>query len=399
MSDELLEKITDNIITAKVGLLLRHPFFGNISARLKILEGGEWCQTAATDGRHIFFSRTFFEKLSVREIEFVIAHEILHNVFDHMTRRESRHPRIFNFANDYCVNGQIVRDKIGDHGFFADKMLHDTKYYGMSSEEIYDHLKDLNDEMLNKLGDLVDQHIDWSKPDPNDPSRPVYSQDELNTIRDEMREKMISASQAAGSEKTPELVRKMIEEFGDPKIDWRALLRQHIQSLIKDDYSWMRPNRKSWHLAAVLPGSNLRNTIDVCICIDMSGSIGDDQAKDFLSEIKGIMEEYQDFKIKLWCFDTQVYNEQDFDGYSMDDFHTYQPTGGGGTDFMCNWDYMKENDIAPQKLIMFTDMYPCGSWGDEDYCDTIFIGHGTTTIVPPFGDYAYYEFDTKTQAA
>ena len=128
----------------------------------------------------------------------------------------------------------------------------------------------------------------------------------------------------------------------------------------------------------------------------MSGSIGDDQARDFLGEVKGIMQEFKDFKIKIWCFDTEIYNCQDFDAYNIDEFDDYQPIGGGGTDFEANWEFMKDNEISPKKFIMFTDMYPCGSWGDETYCDTLFIGHGTTTIVPPFGEYAYYEFATAT---
>jgi hypothetical protein len=44
---------------------------------------------------------------------------------------------------------------------------------------------------------------------------------------------------------------------------------------------------------------------------------------------------------------------------------------------------------------MFTDGYPWGSWGDENYCDTVFIIHGNTTIVPPFGEFAYYEEVTE----
>ena len=168
------------------------------------------------------------------------------------------------------------------------------------------------------------------------------------------------------------------------------MLRQQIQSLIKNDYSFQRPNRKGWHMGAILPGLKNDETIDVAVCIDTSGSITDVMIKDFLSEIKGIMEEYKDFKIKVWSFDTQVYNEQDYDGYN-DDITSYEPKGGGGTDFEANWSYMKENDINPKKLIMFTDGYPFGSWGDELYCDTLFIIHGNTSIVPPFGSHAYYE--------
>ena len=85
-----LDPIIDNIIVARVGLLLRHPFFGNMATRLKIQDGSEWCATAATDGRNIYFNRQFFEKLTVKQIEFVIAHEILHNVFDHLGRNEGR---------------------------------------------------------------------------------------------------------------------------------------------------------------------------------------------------------------------------------------------------------------------------------------------------------------------
>lgn len=391
MSDPVLDKIKDNIIIARVGLLLRHPFFGNLATRLIIKEGGEWCKTASTEGKHIFFNKEFFAPLTVPQIEFVLAHEIMHNVFDHMGRREGRHPKIFNWAADYCVNGQIVRDKIGDWQIPGIQILHDQKYYGMSAEEIYDLLKDTNDEQLDKLGELLDQHIDWEQPDPNDPSRPVYTKDELRSIRDEVREAVMAAAQASGAGNTPASVQRLIQALTEPKMNWRQILRQQIQSVIKEDYSWMRPSRKSWHLSAILPGSNFKDTIDICVSIDMSGSISNEQARDFLSEIKGIMQEYQDFKIKLWCFDTTIYNEADFDGYSMDEFDHYQPMGGGGTDFEVNWEYMKERDIVPKKFIMFTDMYPCGSWGDADYCDTVFIGHGTTSIVPPFGEYAYYD--------
>ena len=174
-------------------------------------------------------------------------------------------------------------------------------------------------------------------------------------------------------------------------MNWREILRQQIQSTVKNDYSFMSPNRKGWHMSAILPGTQFQETIDICVSIDMSGSIGDEQAKDFLSEIKGIMEEYKDFKIKVWCFDTKVYNEADFDGYNIDEFDSYEPMGGGGTEFDANWEYMKENDIQPKKFIMFTDGYPWGSWGDENYCDTVFIIHGNDKIIPPFGEYAYYE--------
>jgi predicted metal-dependent peptidase len=125
----------------------------------------------------------------------------------------------------------------------------------------------------------------------------------------------------------------------------------------------------------------------------MSGSIGNSQAKIFLSEVKGIMDEYKDYRIKIWCFDTEVYNEDDFSADDGREITEYDIKGGGGTDFMANWTYMKENDIQPKKFLMFTDGYAWDSWGDPDYCDTVFLIHGDLqkNIQSPFGVTTHYE--------
>jgi predicted metal-dependent peptidase len=387
-----LDPVIDKIIIARVGLLLRHPFFGNMATRLKIIDASDWCQTAATDGRALYYNRQFFEELSTKNVEFVVAHEILHNVFDHMGRRETRNPKIYNIAADYCVNGQLIRDKIGDQPPKI-PIFHDQTHYGKSAEQVYDELMEKYDEEeLEALGKLLDEHIDWEGEGKGD--RPQYTKEELKQIRDEVREATMQAANAAGAGNTPASVARLIKDLTEPKINWRQMLRQQIQSLIKNDYSFQRPNRKGWHTGAILPGLKNDETIDIAVGIDMSGSISDCMAKDFLSEIKGIMDEYKDFKIKVWCFDTRVYNEADFDGYN-DDILGYELKGGGGTDFEANWNYMKQADYSPKKFIMFTDGYPFGSWGDENYCDTLFIIHGTTSIIPPFGAYAYYEEEAQ----
>jgi predicted metal-dependent peptidase len=383
-----LDPVVDKIIVARVGLLLRHPFFGNMATRLKVIDATEWCATAATDGRALYYNRNFFEDLTNKQVEFVIGHEILHNVFDHLGRNEGRNRKVFNIAADYCVNGQLIRDHIGEQPPKI-PIFHDPQHYGKSAEQVYDELMEkYDDQELDALGKLLDEHIDWDKEGEN--GRPQYTKEELKAIRDEIREATIQAANAAGAGNTPAGVARLIKDLTEPKINWRQYLRQQIQSLIKSDFSFTRPNRKGWGLGAVLPSMKNEETIDVCVGLDMSGSITDAMGKDMLSEIKGIMDEYKDFKVKIWCFDTSVYNEQDFDSYE-NEIENYELKGGGGTDFDANWTYMKEHNITPKKFIMFTDGYPYGSWGDEHYCDTLFIIHGNQNIVPPFGQYAYYE--------
>ena len=399
--DEMRKDVLDRIIIARVGLLLRHPFFGNMATRLRIQCADDWCPTAAVDGRNLYFNTQFFNAMNNKEIEFVIAHEILHCVFDHLGRRDERNPMLYNISADYIVNNLLVRDRIGEKPSIVD-CYQDFKYEGWTSEEVYDELfkeaEKNGQEFLEQLGEMLDEHLDLegdgTEEDNKDgKGRPKYSKGELDQIKDEIKEAMIQASQTAGAGNVPAGVQRLIKQLTEPKMNWRELLRQQIQSTIKSDYTFARPSRKGWHTGAILPGMNFQDTIDICITLDMSGSIGDDQAKDFLGEIQGIMDEYKDYQIKLWCFDTAVYNEQDFSADDGDALTDYEILGGGGTDFMVNWQYMKDNDIQPKKFIMFTDGYAWDSWGDPDWCETIFIIHSNhnKNLEAPFGITAHYE--------
>jgi hypothetical protein len=60
-------KILDKLITARVGLLLRHPFFGNLATRMKLIDASDWCPTLATDGRNFYYNNDFVYKLKPKE--------------------------------------------------------------------------------------------------------------------------------------------------------------------------------------------------------------------------------------------------------------------------------------------------------------------------------------------
>ena len=107
------------------------------------------------------------------------------------------------------------------------------------------------------------------------------------------------------------------------------------------------------------------------------------------------MDAYDEYHIRVWCFDTSIYNDQTFNSDNMNDIANYEPVGGGGTDFMVNWQYMKDNNIEPKKFIMFTDGMPFGEWGDENYCDTVWIIKGNPGCEPPWGIWAHYEEAAK----
>ena len=401
-----MNEIEEKLTTARVGLLLKTPFFGNMATRMKIINADEWCQTAATDGRNFYYNTDFVKKLSTKKLEFLFAHEIGHCVFDHFGRAGSRNRQLCNISQDFAINQILKDEKIGEVIDEVPICL-DDKYRGLAWEEIYDQLyekaeKISMEDLLDQLGDTLDDHINEDgnqskdgkdKGDDKKGKKPVISKEEMQKIKDEIKEAMIQSAAAAGAGKTPAAIQRLIKDLTEAKMNWREILRMNIQSIIKNDYSFTRPSRKGWGTGAILPGLKNDETIDIAIAIDMSGSIGMEDAKVFFSEIKGIMEQYEDFNVKVWCFDTEVYNYAEFSQDNVEELLDYEPKGGGGTEFMVNWDFMKNEGIEPKKFVMFTDGYPWGSWGDENYCDTLFIVKGNERAEAPFGQTVIYEKD------
>lgn len=392
--------VREKLITARIALLLKAPFFGNLATRMKLINADDWCPTAATDGRNFYYNTLFVEKLPAKQLEFLVGHEVLHAVYDHMGRRGDRDPQIFNVANDFAVNSDLIDQKVGER-INVVPMLYDPKYRGMSSEEIYDDLmKNAKKISLDQLVEqLLDEHLDGNGDDgdgdgdeeKDGKGRPRLSDEEKQQIRDEIREAVLNAANQAGAGNLPAGVKRLIKDLTESVIDWRSLLEQQIQSTIKSDFTWMKPSRRGWHMDAIMPGMLPGTQIDICVAIDTSGSISERDIKDFMAEIKGIMESYDEYKIHVWCFDTEIYNPQVFTSENLEDIAGYQPAGGGGTDFMANYRWMKENEIQPKKFIMFTDGMPFGEWGEEEYCDVCWIIKGNPGCEPPFGVWAHYE--------
>lgn len=392
----------EKLITARVGLLLKAPFFGNLATRLLLQNADSWCSTAATDGRNFYYNSEFINVLSLKECEFLFGHETLHVVYDHMGRRAERDPRLFNIAADYCVNADLIEHRIGDK-ITKVPLLFNPKYNGWSSEEVYDDLYKNADKIdIEKLmKQLLDEHLDGEgdgegdgeEGDGSGKGRPRLTTEERKAIRDEVKSAVLAAAQAAGAGNVPGNVKRMIKDLTAPVVNWRELLQQQIQSILKNDWTFSRPSRRGWHMDAILPGMKHAQTIDICVAIDTSGSITDADLKIFLSEVKGIMEMYEDYRVHILTWDTAVYNPKVYTPGDGEEINEYEPGGGGGTDPMCVWEYLKKNDIEPKKLIMFTD-FCFFSWQPEvvnDYCETIWIIKGNLGAKPEFGIWAHYE--------
>ena len=385
----------NRLVQARVKMLFQHPFFGQLAIRLKLEEAtGDWCPTAATDGRKFYYNPEFVMQLDDEEVLFLVGHELGHVIFEHFLRKEGRDSILWNMAGDYVINYILKREKIG-RVITTVGILLDDKYADWVSEDVYDDLKASGAEEKQTLDVHLDMTGEDGEGEEGDGRPQPLSPEERKVLQDEIKEAMINAAQAAGAGNVPGEFKRIIQDLVEPKMDWRQLINATMQSTIKSDFSFITPNKKSVYSGVILPGMMPEQQIDVALGIDASASIDNVMLNDFVSEAAGVMEQFGQYRIHIFTFDTNVYNYDVFTHEDGRDIREYEIIGGGGTDFMCCWNYMKENNIHPEQFIMFTDGMPWNSWGDPEYCDTLFLIHdeyGRGAIPEaPFGVTVKYE--------
>ena len=107
-------QVKDRLITARVQLLLKNGFFGNLATRLELQEASSWCPTAATDGKYFYYNKDFISALSLPNLVFLWGHEVEHCVYDHFGRRGEKDPMLWNIANDQVVNQDLIEANVGE---------------------------------------------------------------------------------------------------------------------------------------------------------------------------------------------------------------------------------------------------------------------------------------------
>jgi len=98
-----------------------------------------------TNGIVIGYNPDYVIRMSLLNNVFVIAHEVMHNLMCHSTRRNARDQRLWNIAGDYCINSVLTKMKVGvmpsDEEGKPDGLLNwDYDGTKMSTESVYDIL-------------------------------------------------------------------------------------------------------------------------------------------------------------------------------------------------------------------------------------------------------------------
>ena len=382
----------DRLTLARASLVLDAPFFASLLLRLSVSPADEKvCPTMGTDGTCLVYNPKFVDTLTNDELKGVLCHEAMHVAMLHHLRRGSREPLRWNLAADISIN-YIIRDS---RYSLPKGALFEEKWHGKSSEEIYPLIK--VKEQLSKSG-CGQGSGDGSNPDPTGCGA-VFDQKngDGSDMSDAQRrqaeqEAKMAVAQAANAARMqgrmPAGLDRLIGELLEPRIPWREVLARFISEHVKSNYSWKMPNKKYIAGDIYLPQLDECEIGLICLFIDTSGSIRQEEIDIFSSELAAILRAFPNIKILKFDIDSEIHGKPE-EMTAADMSAMKKLKGGGGTCFKPGFAYCEKHGVTPICSIYLTDG-ECNSFPKEPDWYHLWVlvqePHWGGGWKPPFGE-------------
>lgn len=132
-----------------------------------------------------------------------------------------------------------------------------------------------------------------------------------------------------------------------------ACCARFLSANARNDYSWVRPNRRLLQQGLYLPGLHLEELGDVVVAVDTFGSVGERELAVFAREVQGVLDAF-DCTVTVLYHDTSVCGKQRW--RSTDGPLVLEPVGGGGTSHECVFEWLARSDVQPSCLVCLTDL-------------------------------------------
>lgn len=365
----------EKIVKARTALIMQNPFFGSLAIRLQLEEGNKVTETLATDGIKLFYNYDYVMSLTMDDLKFILCHEVMHLVHGHHTRMADRDIKDWNRATDYSINGNLM-----SCGFnHVDGMLFDKQFENMTADEVYNKLhggkkqgNQQQQQQQNQQGQQQQQQQQGGsgnqqgkgKPKPGQAgevlpfpgSNPDGTATEAEAAQ-QQQDWQIAATQAnnfankAGQGHSE--IDRLIKELNAPKIDWREVLQRFVEQATKNDYTFKRVNSRYAHCGVILPSLYNQELPPIVVAVDTSGSVTNEDLKQFASEIESIMQLHNVDITVIYC-DDEIAGIEEFTAADMP--LTLNAKGGGGTAFAPVFEHIEKEQLETPCIIYLTDL-------------------------------------------
>lgn len=348
-----MNELSQRLSAAQLRLRVKHPFFASLALFTQV-RVTERVETAATDGRDIYFNPVFLEGLTTREVDGVLLHEVLHAALLHVIRCGTRDPLRWNYAADLVVNAMVTEQGLD----LPPGAVQLPKWADRSVEEVYDLLQ--KQQKKPPEGLLVDLRADLAS-STESKSGSSKGADSL----EHSRARELRAHWQLARQQAHVIARQIAQQQGSltgdtrrewdtvdtPQIDWRAELWRY---LVQTPVDFSGYDRRFIYRGLYID-QMAGETLNLWVAIDISGSINQKELDIFKTELLGILRAYPHIRCHLFYADADLYGPYELRGNEA----FPEPRGGGGTSFVPFFEALdgcQQADL-PYVCVYLTDGY------------------------------------------
>lgn len=392
--------IKERITKAKISLGYDKPFFSYLLMNIDIEESdpADTPTMKIYESGRLCYNPDFVNMLKDKPLSFCLCHEILHIATMSFKRKGVRNHKVWNIATDLVINyilkceGMIPPSRMGkiemlipdnDGNFKIFNKETETEHIinikDKSAEEVYDQIEK---HFPNGIGDMrgFDEHIE------------EYGNDkEMREVNYEKWRKNIVNARVLNKGRLSggsDYLSRLINDIIDPKINWKSKLFKYVTNMLPVDYSMRLPSRRFFTTGIYLPTCIMEN-LEIIIGIDISGSIGMEEYKEFINETLGIVSNHKNVSGHIigWAGHVDEKDDYEFSCGSNFDVNSIKMTNSGLTSLSSFTEYCESKHYNPRVYVILTN-----GWVEDNPIipqrDTIFViaKNGTDDIVGKYGE-------------
>lgn len=197
----------------------------------------------------------------------------------------------------------------------------------------------------NRMPQTKDDHSNWGK------DFQECSDAEKQLIQNQIKGQIKTAAEQTIKMRgtIPAEMQEIVDELFKPKpriFDWKAYFRRMLGSIY--DINIKKTRRKESIRFPESAGIKHKKKVSILVAVDTSGSVSDEELKDFFSEITYIYK--AGARITILECDAKISANYEYNGKWTGKVH-----GRGGTDFQPVIDYYRKNMKDYAALVYFTD--------------------------------------------
>ncbi|TDN70461.1 VWA-like domain-containing protein [Paraburkholderia sp. BL10I2N1] len=370
---------------AKAAIVLDNPFFASILLRRPMVAREDIPLFAINQRGTIYYNPKNIEALPVPQIVWGLCHECMHYMGQHAARQQARKHKKWNYATDYFINDTLTSAKVGEP-IPATLQMDGAK--DKSCEAIYDEMPD-NDDNGSGQGDgqgdggnqggMGDDILQEGTP---------MTESEIKEQAAQTKIEIAEAAQAAKMRgKLPAALAEYAADVLDAKTPWHDILERFMVGMTNMDSTWARPNRRFIPSGVYLPSMAKQPTMgELVVQIDVSGSISKQELAYYNGHLKRIVSQCNPEKVHAIYVDTQVQKHVVFEQGEEVDLEFYS---GGGTHMPAGFDWVEEEGIEPDAVVVLTDGYT--GWGEQP--DFPVIWCISSDVQAPYGENVHFEME------